>query len=77
MKIVQVIPHYVRVHKDGKRQMSIYGAGPVDPENWTTVQKGWTHELEDGTTGLGRRPCATYEEAVKVMHRFNSVHEWG
>lgn len=77
MRIVQVIPHYVRVHKDGKRQMSIFGAGPLDPENWTVEQRGWTHELEDGSTGIGRKPCATKAEAERVMAKFNELNDWG
>jgi hypothetical protein len=49
------------------RTASVYGACPwtseADEPNWRIESAGWTVQHPDGTTGIGRVPFATKEEA--------------
>jgi hypothetical protein len=53
-------------HTSG-RAASVYGACPwtseADEPNWEIETAGWTVQHPDGTTGIGRVPFATREEA--------------
>jgi len=75
--ILAVIPSYVCRHKATGRTASPYGAAPWtgakgdEEEDWESIQAGWTWLRADGTVGLGRKPAATYDEAVKVMEEIN------
>lgn len=64
--VSKVIPARVWRHVYG-RTASIRGAAPwhnhKDRCDWTTEVIGWTVQHSDGTTGLGRPPFATREEA--------------
>jgi len=74
MRILEVIPYKRWKHISG-RTASLYGAVPWttagDKPNWHIETLGWTWRNDNGTTGLGRMPAATYNEAVEVMNRFN------
>jgi hypothetical protein len=60
------IPYRFWLHTSG-RTASMGGAvpwvTPSDEANWTAQEQGWTVRHPDGTTGLGRKPFATKEEA--------------
>jgi len=75
MKVTKVIPSRVWNHIPSGSKASIYGACPwtmeSDKKNWEVVQQGWTWQNSNGTVGLGRRPAATYEEALEVMDKVN------
>ena len=63
----EVIPSIRYRHKPTGRTASIGGAAPwtseADRGNWLTETVGFTIRHPDGTTGLGRPPFATHDEA--------------
>lgn len=56
----EVIPYRFNRHPDG-RTASLFGASPG--AGFVIVSQGFTVRHPDGTTGLGRPPFATREEA--------------
>lgn len=79
MRILQVIPYRVWRNKETGQKVSPFGSLPygifapkTEVEKWEMVTLGWTHQMDNGTTGFGRPPCATHEEALKVMDSFNA-----
>lgn len=81
-KMVSVVPHVVWANKVTGAQASIFtsspwpfGASEEVKAQWETVQKGWTHDMSNGTRGYGQPACKTKEEAEKVMELFNAL-DW-
>lgn len=74
MRVLEVIPYRVWEHKESGRRVSIYSAKAwPDAENdqWELVTRGWTWKCDNGTTGLGRVPAKTKEDAEQVMRDWN------
>jgi hypothetical protein len=43
---------------------------PQDKADWTTKQEGWTvRNPNTGQVGIGRPPCATFQEAEALAKR--------
>jgi len=63
----EVIEYKVWVNEDGRRA-SVSGALPAG-EGWTVKVEGFTIRHPDGTTGLGRKPFETREEAQGWVDR--------
>lgn len=78
MKILKVIESKRWENKIDGRTVSIYGAVPysnsTDMQHWHIVSVGWTWLTSDGTVGLGRQPAKTYDEALEVMKKVNSLN---
>jgi len=57
-------------HRDG-RTVSPYGSAPwytdEEAKQWSLVTVGWTIRWEDGTTGIGRRPFKSKQEAESFL----------
>lgn len=54
----------------------LFGAHPStskeDDKNWAVVSRGWTvRNLDNGTTGIGRVPWETKEEAETWIEQYN------
>lgn len=63
----EVIPYRVWVRDDGM-QASIYGGLPyvsdAEKARWKVEQVGWSvRNPNNGQIGIGRKPCASKEEA--------------
>ena len=71
MRKGEVIEHRVWLNSETGRVASIYGAHP-NPHDyaWSVVTRGWTIRWDDGTTGCGRVPFATREEAQNFLDRW-------
>ena len=74
---IEIIPHRYCVEPNGKRS-SLYGAAPHGP--CEVVTHGYTWRLTDHTgrttIGLGRKPAATYEEALDVAEHACDALGW-
>lgn len=79
-KRIEVIPYRVWIRDDGKRA-SIYGAAPwrskEEKARWTMETRGYTwKDNHTNTTGLGRVPAKTLEDAQEIADKFNAACGW-
>lgn len=77
--VTAVIPaKHLRNIKTGQTA-SICGSAPwysdEEEKDWEVVTEGWTWENSNGTTGLGRRPVETKEQAEEVMRAVNALSQ--
>lgn len=79
MKIIEIIESKYWFNKKTNQSASIFGAIPwtneMSRQDWELVSRGFTWRLDNGTTGLGRMPVKTREEAEKIMNEFNKLQE--
>lgn len=78
MKIItEIIKSRAWINKKTGETTSIYGAVPYvsesDKQNWEIETRGYTWRKYDGTIGLGRAPAKSYEEALEVMNKVNTI----
>jgi hypothetical protein len=76
----RVIEAFVWKHESGLTA-STRGAcpwhGEADKPNWKMVNVGWTLLHEDGTTGIGKPPFKTAEEAQAWADAHPKFRGWG
>lgn len=76
MRIVEIVESKHWVNTKTGHTASIYGAVPwssdSERQDWELVTRGFTWRLDNGTTGLGRTPVKTMQEALDIMHTFNN-----
>lgn len=70
----EVVQSVVWLNTRTGAKASIYGAvpwlRPQDKADWTTKQEGWTvRNPNTGQVGIGRPPCATFQEAEALAKR--------
>lgn len=77
MRIIKVIESKHWVNKVTGATASIYGAIPytneTEKQNWEVKTRGWTWMASNGTIGIGRQPADTYESAIEIMNKINSL----
>ena len=71
----EVVRYVIHRHVPSGRSASIYGASPWNSERerqeWVLEEAGWTLQNPlTGQVGVGRAPCATYEEACALALKF-------
>lgn len=75
MRIIEVIESRRWKNIKTGSTASIYGSVPYaneeEKQHWTIESCGYTWRLDNGTTGLGRMPAKTRDEALEVMNAFN------
>ena len=79
MRIIKIIESKKWKNKLTGQYVSIYGSIPwvndEEKSQWEIISVGFTWQLDNGTTGLGRIPAKTMSEAIEVMNNFNKARE--